>query len=79
MKQTSDAAGRLIENVDRQVEPLAGRLGKTLDAAYATLRQAEQTLATVSDTIDEGTPFRVQVETTFGKLGQAANSIQALA
>jgi paraquat-inducible protein B len=79
LRQTSDAAGRLIENVDRQLEPLAGRLGKSLDAAYATLRQAEQALATVSGTIDEGTPFRVQLETTFGKLGQAASSIQALA
>ena len=86
LRQTSDDAGaafhdarRLISAVDRQVKPLAGGLGKSLDAAYATLRQAEKTLAAVSGAIDEGTPFRVQVETTFGRLGQAATSIQALA
>jgi len=79
LRQTSDAAGRLIGNVDRQVEPLAGRLGESLEAAHATLRQAEQTLATVSGTIEEGAPFRVQVDSTFGKLGQAADSIQSLA
>jgi paraquat-inducible protein B len=79
LRQTSDAAGRLIGNVDRQVEPLAGHLQKSLDAAYATLRQAEKTLVTVSGAMEEGAPLRLQVETTFGKLGQAAGSIQALA
>jgi len=79
LRQTSDAAGRLIVNVDRQVEPLAGHLQKSLDAAYATLRQAEETLVTVSGAIEEGAPLRLQVETTFGKLGQAASSVQALA
>jgi len=29
--------------------------------------------------MEEGAPLRLQVETTFGKLGQAASSIQALA
>jgi paraquat-inducible protein B len=79
LRQTSDAAGRLIGNVDRQVEPLSARLEKSLEAAYATLRQAENTLATVSGAMEEGAPLRLQVETTFGKLGQAAGSIQALA
>ena len=86
LRQTSDMAGaalqdarHLINSVDGQVEPLAGRLEKSLDAAYATLKQAEKTLATVSGMMEEGAPLRLQVETTFGKLGQAASSIQALA
>ena len=79
LRQTSDAAGRLIGNVDRQVEPLAGRLDKSLEAAHTTLRQAEKTLVIASGAMEEGAPLRLQVETTFGKLGQAASSIQALA
>jgi paraquat-inducible protein B len=79
LRQTSDAAGRLIANVDRQVEPLAGRLDKSLEAVYTTLRRAEKTLVIASGAMEEGAPLRLQVETTFGKLGQAASSIQALA
>jgi len=86
LRQTSDMAGaalqdarHLINSVDGQVEPLAGRLEKSLDAAYATLKQAEKTLAAASGVMEEGAPLRLQVETTFGKLGQAASSIQALA
>jgi len=79
LKQTSDAAGRLINHVDGKVDPLAGRLDRSLEAASAALKQTEKTLVILRDTIEEGGPLRLQVETAFGRLGQAASSIQALA
>ena len=79
LKEASDAAGRLISRVDGKVDPLATRLDESLEAASTTLKQAQKTLGILSGTIEEGAPLRVQLETTFGKLGQAAGSIQALA
>ena len=78
-KNTSDAAGAamrdvrtLTKNVNSQVKTLAGDLANSL-------QKATDTLSTVRGMIEEGSPLRFQVETTFSELSQAARSIRTLA
>jgi paraquat-inducible protein B len=78
-KRTSDTAGaaftdvrKLTKNINGQVKTLAGDLANTL-------QKAAEALSTVRGMIEEGSPLRFQVETTFSELAQAARSIRTLA
>ena len=79
LKSASDSAGatikevrNLTKNINSQVKTLAGDLANTL-------QKAAETLSTVKGTLEEGSPLRFQVETTFSELAQAARSIRTLA
>ena len=78
-KSTSDAAGaamkdvrNLTKNVNGQVKVIAGDLANTL-------QKASETLSPVRGMLEEGSPLRYQVETTFSELARAARSIRSLA
>jgi paraquat-inducible protein B len=79
LKQTSDSANaafgdirKLTNNIDGQVNVLAGSVAKTL-------QEAELALATVTGTLEEGSPLRFQVENTLEELAQAARALRTLA
>ena len=79
LKQTSDSANatfgeirKLTNNIDSQVNVLAGSVAKTLQDAVLTL-------STVNGALEEGSPLRFQVEKTLEELAQAARALRTLA
>jgi len=79
LKRTSDTAGAALTDVRKLTKDINGQV-KTLAGDLAnTLQQAAETLSTVRGMIEEGSPLRFQVETTFSELSQAARSIRTLA
>lgn len=81
VKQTSDDAGRLIRDVDRDMDPTIEDTRATLAAIQQAMAQADQTLKSI-DTLAEGyterSAFRYEVSNALREIAAAASSLRAL-
>jgi paraquat-inducible protein B len=68
----------LVRNVDGRIEPLAAGAQKVLGAAVVALEDARKVLATVDDTVADGSPLHGELIVALRDLGAAARSLRAL-
>ncbi len=82
-------AGQLARRIDSEtvpsvtqvltdVRPLVGQLVKTVEAAGAALEQAQRTLATAQDAVEERSPLQFQIQSTLQEVSGAARAIRTL-
>jgi paraquat-inducible protein B len=82
LKRTADGTGALVQDVNRQVDPVAADARKTLAAIQKAMDQADQTLKSL-DTLAAGyterSAFRYEVSNALREIAAAASSLRALA
>jgi paraquat-inducible protein B len=72
--ETVPAATQVLTDL----RPLLGQTVKTVEAARATLEQAQQTLAISQEAVEEGSPLQFQIRTTLQEVSGAARAIRSL-
>ena len=72
--ETVPAATRVLTDL----RPLLGETVKTVEAARATLEQAQETLATSQEVVEERSPLQFQIRTTLQDVSGAARAIRSL-
>ncbi|MBL6750054.1 MAG: MCE family protein [Nevskia sp.] len=77
--RTLDAFTRLSENLDRQVDTLSPQLQGTLAAAQAAMKNANASLANLSDMTAPGAQVRSDLESSTRDLAAAADSLRSFA
>ena len=70
---------KLIQRLDRQVDPLANNLGQTSAEVRKTLASVDQTLKTLQGTLAPGSPVPVEMARALQQLADAARAIRDLA
>jgi paraquat-inducible protein B len=70
---------KLIQRLDRQVDPLARNLGETSTDVRRTLASVDQTLRTLQGTLAPDSPVPVEMSRALQQLGEAARAIRDLA
>ena len=79
LKQTSDDARRLVNNVNRQVQPLQEELARTARTLQDTLQTAKKTVGSIDGMVSENSEFRFQIDIMLREMAMAARSIRAFA
>src|SRR5262245_8113439 len=77
-KDTLQDTRALVKNVDGRVAPLVANLEKTLAAAASALEDAQRVMATVDETVAEGSPLQSELLITLRDLGAAARAVRGL-
>jgi paraquat-inducible protein B len=72
--ETVPAATQVLTDL----RPLLGETAKTVEAARAALEQAQQTLATSQEAVEERSPLQFQIRTTLQDVSGAARAIRSL-
>jgi paraquat-inducible protein B len=67
-----------VTQVLTDLRPLVGELVKTVAAARAALEQAQQTLATAQEAVEDHSPLQFQIQTTLQEVSGAARAIRSL-
>jgi len=82
LKRTADGTGALVQDVNRQVDPVAADARKTLAAIQKAMDQADQTLKSLDKLAagyTERSAFRYEVSNALREIAAAASSLRALA
>ena len=72
--ETVPAATRVLTDL----RPLLGETVKTVEAARAALEQAQKTLATSQEVVEERSPLQFQIRTTLQEVSGAARAVRNL-
>lgn len=67
-----------VTQVVTDVRPLVEEFVKTVEAARAALEQAQTTLATAQEAVDDRSPLQFQIQTTLQEVSGAARAIRTL-
>ncbi len=71
-------AQSLLRNVDSQIQPLSTRMDRALESARLALEQAEKTLKTYDDLVEERSELRYKLNAALDETASAARSLRAL-
>lgn len=78
LNQTLKSAQKLVQNIDEQIVPLSSNAKEVIEAATATLVQAEGTLSNLKKNAAETSILRYEVDNTLRELSSAASSLHDL-
>jgi paraquat-inducible protein B len=78
LNQTLKSAQKLVQNIDEQIVPLSSNAKEVIEAATATLAQAEGTLSNLKKNTAETSTLRYEVDNTLRELSAAARSLHDL-
>ncbi|HSB78317.1 MAG TPA: mammalian cell entry protein, partial [Candidatus Methylomirabilis sp.] len=67
-----------VTQVLTDVRPLVEEFVKTVGAARVALEQAQKTLATAQEAVDDRSPLQFQIQTTLQEVSGAAQAIRTL-
>jgi paraquat-inducible protein B len=79
LHETLQNANKLVQNVDREVNPLISSVEKTSEAASAALEQAKKSLALTENVLAEDSPTLNELNKALRDISAAARSISTLA
>ena len=79
LHETLKSASELVQNVDRQVDPMLSTIKETFETATAALTQAKNTLVSLEERTAEDSTLRYEFDNTLQELSGAARSIRVLA
>ena len=67
-----------VTQVLTDIRPLLGAIEKTVEAARAALEQAQKTLATAQEAVEDRSPLQFQIQDTLQEVSGAARAIRNL-
>jgi paraquat-inducible protein B len=79
LHETIKSASELVQNVNRQVDPMLSTIKETFETATATLTQAKNTLVSLEERTAEDSTLRYEFDNALQELSGAARSIRVLA